>query len=209
MSGVKGPLQRRVLSAEAYTQWEPEVESPGSACGPATMAALMEYWHTRKGRTFIPGAGHFASKAAHINYIYRYHGGAPWGMSARGFARGAKAYIRSAAAGRVDMRRLVSVALFNDVDRYKAEIDCARPVALKFDKWSAFRWRGDYVFDYHWVLGVGYEETAQGTVFVVHDNGARRRGGGFVPGQERRTLYTPNREIITMVSLDIGAPSRP
>ena len=199
---------RQQLKADPYTQWEPGVASPSSACGPATMAALMEYWHTQRGRLFIPGTGHFDSKAAHINYIYTHHGGTPWGMSARSFAKGLRAYVTQAAPHGTDSRKLPAVSVFNDIGRYKAEIDAARPVALKFDKWFSLRWRGRYVYDYHWVLGIGYEDNADGTcMLVVHDNGVRHPGQGYTPGRERCIPYAANQGILTMVALNIAEPS--
>ncbi|CQR51715.1 C39 family peptidase [Paenibacillus riograndensis] len=191
------------LNVEPYTQWEPGVFSPGSACGPATMAALMEYWHTRRGCSLIPGAGHFQSKAAHINYIYSHHGGTPWGMSARGFAKGLQDYLGAALPR--ENGKPFSVSLFNNMQRYQAEIDAKRPVAVKFDKWFSLRWRGSYAYDYHWVLGSGYDMTdaAAGPVLIVQDNGMRHKNGGFTPGRERRIPYLPNRSILTMVALHI------
>lgn len=193
------------LIAEHYTQWDPGVASPGSACGPATLAALMEYWSTNKGRAFIPGASHFPSKAAHINYIYRHHGGTPWGMSVHSFKKGVTAYIKSAAR-EGNNQGLFSLTVFNEMERYITEIDAARPVAIKFDKWFSLRWRGRYAYDYHWVLGVGYEmpEDGSGPVLIVHDNGMGHKGGGFTTGKESRIPYAINKEIITMVGLDIA-----
>ncbi|OKP87133.1 C39 family peptidase [Paenibacillus sp. P32E] len=193
------------LEVEPYTQWEPGVASPGSACGPATMAALIEYWHTRRGYGRIPGSGHFDSKAEHINYIYSHHGGTPLGMSARSFAKGLQAYI-GAALPRVERRRRpVSVSVFNDMGRYRAEIDAGRPVAVKFDKWFSLRWRGRYAYDYHWVLGIGYDltDTGAGPALIVQDNGIRHKNGGFTPGRERHIPYLPNQPILTMVALNI------
>ncbi|WNS41903.1 C39 family peptidase [Paenibacillus sp. MMS20-IR301] len=200
----------RVLKAEPYTQWEAGVEASSSACGPATMAALMEYWHTRKGRLFIRGNSHFDSKAAHINYIYTHHGGTPWGMSVGGFIRGLRAYIREAAPRGADKSGLLAVSSFNDAGRYRSEIDAGRPVALKFDKWFSFRWRGKYVFDYHWVLGIGYEDNRDGTLMlIVHDNGIRHKGRGYTPGRERRIPYAPNQPILTMVAVHIAQLPEP
>jgi hypothetical protein len=165
----------------------------------------MEYWHTQQGAAFIPGTSHFGTKAVHINHIYSRHGGRPWGMSTGSFTRGISAYIRSA-AGKDDSNDWQhTVTVFNNMEHYKAEIDAARPVALKFDKWFSFRWQGDFAYDYHWVLGIGYEESALGgdPVLIVHDNGLRLKGGGYRPGQERRIPYLPNRKVLTMVGLDI------
>lgn len=192
------------LPAEAYTQWEEGVSSPSSACGPATIAALSEYWRTRKGMNFIPGKSHFYSKAAHINYIYRHHGGTPWGMSVHSFTKGIKAYLGAALSQNKQQCELI-VSTFNDLEYYKAEIDAGRPVAVKFDKWFSFHWRRRFAFDYHWVLGIGYEESDgfEGSVLIIHDNGVRHKDGTFTLGKERRIPYPANKDIITMVSLNI------
>lgn len=202
---------KQTLKAERYTQWEPGVDSPGSACGPATMASLVEYWHTRMGRSYVPGRSHFQSKAAHINHIYKHYGGTPFGMSVRSFINGVKAYLRTEASREEMGNSLISLTLFNDMERFRAEIDADRPVAIKFDKWFSFRWRGSYTYDYHWVLGVGYDESEHpdDLVLIVHDNGVRLKNGGFSPCQERRISYKANRDILTMVALNIEEKHRP
>ncbi|WP_405106350.1 C39 family peptidase [Paenibacillus sp. FSL K6-1217] len=208
---MSGKPSGKRLKAETYTQWEAGVTSPSSACGPATMAALMEYWHSHKGRTFIRGIRHFDSMAAHINYIYTHHGGAPWGMSVRSFVRGLRAYISEAVPPGSDFSGRIKVSVFNDIGRYQAEIDAGRPVALKFDKWFSFRWQGSYAYDYHWVLGIGYETGEDGSCkLVVHDNGVRHPGGGYTPGRERQISYSANTRILTMVSLNLPeSPAAP
>lgn len=200
----KNPSDCCKLTAEPYTQWEDGVSSPSSACGPATMAALTEYWSSQKGMDFIPGKSHFHTKAAHINYIYRHHGGTPWGMSVRRFTKGIRAYLR-APVSQDERKCKLSVQTFNDLEQYKAEIVAGRPVAIKFDKWFSLHWRRRFVYDYHWVLGIGYEESVdyKGTLLIIHDNGVRHREGAFTLGKERRIPYVANKDIITMVSLNI------
>ncbi|WP_195724412.1 C39 family peptidase [Paenibacillus monticola] len=191
------------LTVEPYTQWESGVASPASACGPATMAALMEYWSTRLGKHFISGKSHFYSKAEHINHMYSQHGGTPWGMNVHGFIRGIKDYIGASSAPKE--RYQLSLTAFNDMNRYIAEIDAERPVAIKFDKWFTFRWRGRYAYDYHWVLGIGYETSVEGAdpILIVLDNGVKYKDGGFAPSKERRIPFSANKGIITMVALNI------
>ncbi len=133
-------------------------------------------------------------------------------MSVRGFTRGVEAYLKAALPYKERRHKPVRVSAFNGMERYKAEIDAARPVAVKFDKWFSFRWRESYAYDYHWVLGIGYDETdiETGPVLIVQDNGIRHKSGGFTPGKERRIPYQPNQEIITMVALNIaGVPGIP
>ncbi|WP_052087876.1 C39 family peptidase [Paenibacillus wynnii] len=192
------------LDVDPYTQWEPEVASPSSACGPATMAALAEYWRTRQGQAFIHKSSHFHSKAEHINYIYRHHGGAPWGMSVKGFKKGIKAYIGAAFHTEVGRRHTLSLRTFNDFVQYKDEIEAGRPVAIKFDKWFNLRWKGSYVYDYHWVIGIGYEEAADSgkATLIILDNGVKT-AAGFIPSRERRVDYGINKDILTMVALNI------
>lgn len=200
---MKSGQSHHKLTVEPYTQWEPGVASPASACGPATMAALMEYWSTRPGKRFIGGKSHFYSKAEHINHMYSYHGGTPWGMSVRSFIRGIKDYTRASSAPEEQYQ--LTLTAFNDMSRYTAEIDAERPVAIKFDKWFTFRWRGRYVYDYHWVLGIGYEASADGAapVLIVLDNGIKYKDGSFAPSKERRIHFSSNKGIITMVALNI------
>jgi hypothetical protein len=191
------------LSADPYTQWETGVASPSSACGPSTMAALTEYWNTQRGLDFIRGKSHFHSKAAHINYIYSHHGGAPLGMSVRRFIKGMKAYVNLPITPKGQHELVITP--FNDFHLYKAEIDAGRPVAVKFDKWFNFRWRGKFIYDYHWVLGIGYEVLDDGEHpnLIVHDNGVRYKGGKVACGKERHIAYDMNKNIITMVGLNI------
>ncbi|MBT2289882.1 C39 family peptidase [Paenibacillus albidus] len=199
---MKREQVRRRLAIEPYTQWEEGVESPGSACGPATMAALTEYWNSRQGVQQVRGKKAFGSRAAHINHIYRHHGGRPWGMSVHGFTKGLKAYLAESLPLK-DLRGGLSIRTLTDIAQYKAEIDAGRPVALKFDKWFHFRWRGRYAYDYHWVMGIGYETGGSGPVLIVHDNGVRYRDGSFARGQERLIDYESNQEIMTMVAVNI------
>jgi len=197
------------LVVEPYSQWEAGVASPSSACGPATMAALVEYWNTRQQQSFIHGQSHFHSKAAHINYIYSNHGGTPWGMSVKGFMKGLKAYIRSSPAPGDNGDRRLLLSSFNDFKRYKEEIDAGRPVAVKFDKWFSFRWKEGYAYDYHWVIGTGYEQAADGggETLIILDNGVRTPDGSYTPSKERRIDYSLNKDILTMVSMNIEETS--
>ncbi|MFD1773797.1 C39 family peptidase [Paenibacillus rhizophilus] len=187
------------LDLEPYTQWAPGVRSSASACGPATMAAMAEYWGRHLGQSAIIGRERFGSKAEHINYLYGNYGGRPWGMSVRGFAKGLEAYLQSALgdAPAVLLRR------FNDFALYKAEIDADRPVAIKFDKWFSLRWMGRYAFDYHWTVGIGYELTEFGPRLILQDNGARRADGGYAASRERRIDYAGNRSVITMLAVEL------
>jgi hypothetical protein len=208
---MKHELTSHKLTIEPYSQWEHGVSSSGSACGPATMAAITEYWSSRLGNASvqIPGKEHFGSRAAQINHLYSRHGGRPWGMSVRGFLRGLRAFLRTSGAEVAGSSGVLALDayVFNDWEIYKAEIDAGRPVAVKFDKWTGFRWRGQYAYDYHWVVGIGYEETlgSKGHVLIVHDNGSRYTDGITAPGEERRVNFAVNRSIITMVGLSITA----
>jgi hypothetical protein len=167
------------------------------------MAALSEYWNTQLGMDFIRGKGHFHSKAAHINYIYSHHGGTPLGMSARRFVKGMIAYFNAPISSKGEHK--LSISTFNDFEVYKAEIDAGRPVAVKFDKWFNFRWRGKFAYDYHWVLGIGYEVPDHGDhpILIVQDNGVRYKDGKVALSKERRIPYFMNKDVITMVGMNI------
>ncbi|QWU16554.1 Peptidase_C39 like family protein [Paenibacillus sophorae] len=187
------------LNLEPYTQWAQGVRFASSACGPATMAAITEYWGRKLGEPNLIGKERFRSKTEHINHLYARYGGRRWGMSARGFEKGIKAYLRTS-LGNAPAIRLRS---FNDFALYKAEIDAGRPVAVKFDKWFSLRWFGNYAYNYHWTVGTGYEMTEPNLWLIVQDNGSKRANGGFTASRERRIEYAANREVITMVAVDL------
>ncbi|KAA9000945.1 hypothetical protein F4V43_13930 [Paenibacillus spiritus] len=200
MSEADGRAERfsRRLNLAPLSQWEAGVSRPASACGPAAMAALADYW----AGLALPGSGAAESAPARINHMYERYGGRPWGMSAGGLVRGLRRYWkRHAPEG-----ARVFLAVFRDFERYREEIDAGRPVAVKFDRWSALRWRGDYAFDYHWTVGIGYEVEGKNRFLLLHDNGGRKRSGEAVPGRERRIAYEANRPVLTMVSLRIDTP---
>lgn len=195
---MTGNGMRLRLAAEPFSQYESGVGSPGSACGPATMAALSEYWRVR-GFGRLPGAAAGSSKAGLINYMYNRYGGRPWGMGARRLARGLDKLINEAGYGPEGGG---AASIFNNFERYRREIEAGRPVAVKFDRWLKLRWRGQYAFDYHWVLGIGWQEAAEGgrPSLIVQDNGGRTPGGLALPGRERTIDYESNRPVLTMVS---------
>ena len=186
------------LKAAPFSQYESGVGSPGSACGPATMAALSQYWRDR-GFGRLPGPEADSSKAGLINHMYTRYGGRPWGMGARRLARGLEELVNEAGYGSESSG---VTSIFNDFGRYCQEIEAGRPVAVKFDRWLKLRWRGQYAFDYHWVLGIGWQEDAAGgrTSLIVQDNGGRTPGGLALPGRERTIDYESNRPVLTMVS---------
>lgn len=188
-------LTRRIDGVEPFTQWEEGVKSPASACGPASIAVITEYW-SQRGWNTAGGMGRFGSKSEYLNYLYRYCGGTPWGMPAWKLMRGLRNCLRNGEAGQAAVRRLSG---FGD---YKAEIEAGRPVAVKFDKWSSFRWRGNYAFDYHWTVGVGYRESAEGGQWlIVQDNGTRIRGGGYRGSRECLIDYQANLPVLTLIGV--------
>lgn len=129
-------------------------------------------------------------------------------MSVRCFTKELKNYIHSSTLPKDQQKLLITT--FNDFEVYKTEIDAGRPVAVKFDKWFRLRWRGKFTYDYHWVLGIGYEvfDDGERPTLIVHDNGVRYKDGRVTLGKERRIPYFANKDIITMVGLDIADASR-
>ncbi|MFF2019619.1 C39 family peptidase [Paenibacillus sp. NPDC058177] len=204
---MKHKVTSHRLNIEPYSQWEQGVSSPGSACGPATMAAILEYWSRHMDLTGVPvlGKQHFGSRAAQINHLYSCYGGRPWGMSVRGFVKGIRAFLHAEAGDNGQGQLSAQSYVFRDWETYKAEINAGRPVAIKFDKWTSLRWRGQYLYDYHWVVGIGYEEPYGSNTpsLIVHDNGSRYKDGATTPGGECRVDYQTNRDIITMVGLNL------
>ncbi|WP_342515221.1 hypothetical protein MKY34_08575 [Sporosarcina sp. FSL K6-1522] len=83
------------------------------------------------------------------------------------------------------------------VEEVKRQIDRGYAVAAKFDKWFTFRWRGHYAFDYHWVPVIGYEETDNDVMLIIHDNGGRNR-----PSQVRQVSYKRNKPVLSFVKIE-------
>lgn len=83
-----------------------------------------------------------------------------------------------------------------DIEGLKNEIDEGRPVAAKFDKWFSFHWFGKFVFDYHWVPVIGYKESENGVILIVHDNGGRNRDS-----RVREIPYEPHKDILSFVKI--------
>ena len=74
------------------------------------------------------------------------------------------------------------------------QIKEGRPVALKFDRYFAFKRREKFTFSYHWVPCIGYEQIEDEIFLYIHDNGGRNRESKI-----RKVSYKTNAPILTFV----------
>lgn len=196
-------MRQNKVIIQPYTQWETGIRSPASACGPAAIAGLVRFWESR----LLAGGAALrrlpADPAEAVNGMYAACFGTPLGMGASVLALGLRRQLNarlreSGRPGRAVTRRLSGFAA------YRAEIDAGRPVAVKFDKWFALRWRDRPLFDYHWTVGCGYRVEDDGTEhLIVHDAGTRYSNGTYADSRERQVPYAAHRKVLTIVALAI------
>lgn len=142
-----------------------------SACGPVTAFTILRH--------------HMLDSGIQVNDLYRVLGGTRIGLFKWRFIHNLRKLLGSGWS--VAECRLVDV---------KLEIDEGRPVAAKFDKWFTFHWFGNYSFDYHWVPVIGYKETDNGLILLIHDNGGRKRESRI-----REIAYERNRPILSFIKI--------
>lgn len=166
---------KRVLNVQGKSQYESDIEEKfrPSACGPVTAYVLLRHVH--------PQATTFQ-----VNELYRLLGATKIGLFKWRFLRNMKKLLgpkwKVAECGIEEVRR---------------QIQAGRPVAAKFDKWFSWNWWGTYAFDYHWVPVIGYEETQNDTLLIIHDNGSRR-----FKSQIRQVSYQQNKTILSFIKME-------
>ena len=140
---------KSILPVKGLSQYDslihPKLQS--SACGPVTAYVLLNYI---KPDTY----------SYQVNDLYELLGGTRIGLFTHRFIR--------------KMRRLLGPAWKIskcDVHDAMQQIDAGRPVALKFDRYFAFRRKGTFTFSYHWVPCIGYEKVEDEIFLFIHDNG--------------------------------------
>ncbi|AXH99734.1 hypothetical protein DV702_08310 [Sporosarcina sp. PTS2304] len=165
----------KYISVQGKSQYDQDINPAyqPSACGPVTAFVLLQY--------LLPDR-----LAPDVNTLYRQLGGTKIGLSARRFVRRLSNLLGS------DYHIQVS-----NVEDALHQIDENRPVALKFDKWFTFKWRGQFSFDYHWVVLVGYDYVEGALYLLVHDNGSRNCESTI-----RSIPYEPNKDILTFVTIE-------
>ncbi|KEK10666.1 hypothetical protein EP18_16260 [Lysinibacillus sphaericus] len=183
----------KLLSSPTFSQYDTDVKSiyRNSACGPTTIAVILQYWHDSKSKSKLQvfNSG-YSTKGAFINSMYANRGGTSYGMSVNGVRSGLEneAIARGYSA---------SSSSFNNFFSYKTEIDNNRPLAVKFDKYfTLFEPNADYAYDYHWTPGLGYIYASTGTMLRVQT---------LAPNSTIRDInYNVNSAIISMVSFSIN-----
>lgn len=181
--------QDEIRNVRIFDQWDPDVDFPASSCGPATVATIAEYWRTEEGKRYIRGLNYY-TESAMINHIYNAHGGTRFGMTVSGVIRALEEHITE----REDYT--VTTDRFNSYSKYRREIRADRPLAVKFDDWFVIddSWGDEYIFDYHWTVGVGYYTDNYEDLLFIHDNA----------NNEMYVDYQTHEDIITMISVDVN-----
>jgi len=192
----------KTLDVDPFTQWETGVTKPASSCGPATMAAILNYWKEEKGISQIRGLDYYSTKPHMINHMWQYHGGSILGMSISSLKTGYEVHVEESTD---ESDYQIDRSTFNNFFTYKYNIDDEEPVAVKFDKWfTLFEPDADYDYDYHWTVGVGYvHDGTTDQILIIQDNGVKYTDGTWDWSKEVYIDYPTNKAIISMVDLRI------
>lgn len=180
------------LSTMRYSQYDSGITSSyqKSACGPTTMAVILQYWHDSRSKTNLKvyNSG-YDSQGAFVNFLYVNRGGLFLGMSASGIINNLQyeATVRGYSS---------TSSSFNNFNSYINEIEAMRPVAIKFDTYfTLFEPNANYAFDYHWTPGHGYVNSSSLKMLTVQTLDRNKSIKNFD--------YTTNSPIITMVKFNI------
>ncbi|WP_167578537.1 C39 family peptidase [Jeotgalibacillus proteolyticus] len=163
-----------IRHVQGFNQYEAELSGRGrkSACGPATMATIINYYRP--------------SKEQHSKWLRKWYkeSKANWlGLSAKKMIRSLSVY---GTPSKIPSKRMWS--------EYRKEIDHGRPVGIKFDQWFSFKWFSThYRYRYHWVTGIGYEEQDEKRYLLVLDNGTKKE-------VIRKIDFTQNAPILSMIA---------
>lgn len=142
-----------------------------SACGPVTAASILRYHED-----VAPGIGP----------LYKILGTTPIGLSAFCLIR----RLKKLTGPRYDIKRIRSI------EHIKQQLDAGYPLAMKFDRYFSVRWRQKTTFAYHWVPLIGYEETADDLLLLIHDNGQKNR-----PSKLRAVSLRENQGVLSFIQI--------
>ncbi|CAM3205390.1 hypothetical protein FITA111629_09750 [Filibacter tadaridae] len=165
---------KTILNVNGTSQFDDSIKKSlqSSACGPVTAFVMMQH--------LLPN-----SFSHSVNDLYRILGGTKIGLFKRRFIHNMQKTLGP--------KWHVAACTIEDVKR---EINDGRLVAAKFDKWFAFRWRGDYDFDYHWVPIIGFEQRGNDVILAIHDNGGRDRESRI-----RHISFNRNQKVLSFVKI--------
>ncbi|VEI06137.1 C39 family peptidase [Kurthia zopfii] len=139
-----------------------------SACGPTAVATILDYYEIQN---------------ISINQLYNELHCTSIGLPSRFLIHFSKRILGSP-------WQIQRIKLFQALH----EIQCKRPVLLKFDRYFTFKfWRKSY-FSYHWTVLVGYEWQRDSLHLIVEDLGTPSRAS-------RRHIipYKPHEHALTFV----------
>lgn len=165
---------KKHLQVEGKSQYADDIHEVyrSSACGPVTAFVLLKHLLKKDKWT--------------VNELYAQLGCTKIGLFTWRFIRNVRKLLGP--SYRVEKCSLAEAL---------AQLQKGRIVALKFDKWFTFHWKGDYTFYYHWVPLIGFEQTEEDVFLYVHDNGTSRS-----PSMIRKVSYKQNKSICTFVKIE-------
>ncbi|MEK3659567.1 Spi family protease inhibitor [Paenibacillus sp. FSL F4-0236] len=189
--GTALAMMQKKLTMTTFDQYGTGVTNQASACGPATMAAISEYWRVYRGFNLVPSPYFYGSQTNMINHFYNEHGGTIIGMGSATMQMGLEfhhdEFYASADADPI-----------TGYSSYRTEINNNRPVAVKFDrKFTFYEPNNDYAYPYHWTVGKGFSYDNFDSMFIVNDN------TGDEDHQEHYIDFPTNEPILSLVKFSM------
>ena len=159
----------KVLGVTRIWQRSSGVNSPNSACGPATAAMVANYL---KGQGYnVKGTADYSSVGAFINHMYSDLGTNAVGTSMAQYVSGLRTHVRENYTA--TKWETWSYRAYGYYEHYKDMINLNKPVGLRFD---FFVREGTYV-DYHFVAGIGYDHGSVAKFAVKDPDGGSGNTG--------------------------------
>ncbi|WP_088006504.1 hypothetical protein [Indiicoccus explosivorum] len=163
------------IQLEGKSQYEGSIHPglQGSACGPVTMAVILEY--------------HEGNEIG-IDEFYRALGSSRIGSFKWRLIRRLRRLLGP--RYRIDEARTL--------DEVKQELVAGRPVAMKFDKHFSFHWFQKPMYRYHWVPLIGFREEpgTEDITLIFHDNGGRGR-----KSRVRSASWNKNKDVLSFIRI--------
>lgn len=163
---------KALLNIEGKSQYSHEVDPrfQPTACGPTTANILLSYiCHEKK----------------EINELYQVLGTSKIGTFKWQMVRNLQRLLGD--------DWLVADCTINEA---MEELKNGRPVAMKVDKYTTFKWFSKPPYRYHWVPVIGYEIRAGKLYLLFHDNGGRNRKSAI-----KEMAYEDYREFLSFVKI--------
>ncbi|ALS78469.1 hypothetical protein AUO94_07250 [Planococcus kocurii] len=170
VSVASSTVTYKVLNVDRVCQYESNVTKPGSSCGPAVGAMILDYYHDERGINVIDNSP-YTTYYRLINHLYNDMYTSAYGTSLNNWVGGMRAHFRESNIYKEGYSYInVFYVTYGDSLKYRNAITKNNPVAIRFEY---FDLEGNGV-NWHFVTGVGFNLNYQssGNLAVMYKNPA-------------------------------------